>query len=361
MNVRIQKIDTELARHFSGFILPTVAEDPDFDQFTFFAAISGDTLCGILVFDIKEFEPEILSIGVSTEYENRGIAKKLLAYALSDLFSCFDVDAMEELPNQVSARVVEHVGALGKMEHLLTGAGFEPVEKGQFYQVSMKDVRNNQYLQNPKVLSKLNKPGDHLRFLSLKDTPHSLVNAFSNRLIAQDSFPGIEMDELDEDLTVFGIRDNSIEMCILFLKENQGVLQNNFMYLADTAGMGNAALMYMASFAANAAVQKLSDDISLNFWISSDTTKKLIDYIFPEAVCAQEAAFYELPLKKLKHIHDLRFTADLEFNRIENDQLTCANCKHCIENMVTECEKYLQKPDPVFEGGDCELFEAGIE
>jgi len=358
MNIRIQQINTDLARAFSGFILPSVSADPEFDAFTFYAAISENTLCGILVGNPREYDPEILSIGVSKDFENTGIAKRLLNYALTDIFSRYNPEEMEEVPNQVSARVVEQAGKLDKLDHILTNAGFEIVEKGQFCETSIKAVKDNKYLQNPKVLSRLNKDSDKLRFRSLKDVPHPLIYAFSNKLLEQEEFPGIAIDDLDEDLSVFGIRGREITMCILFLKENGGILQNNFLYQEDTEGMGNAELLYMASVSANAAIKKFSDDIKLNFWISTNSTRKLISYIFPDAVCTQESASYELPFYELLYRHDSKFMGDLELNEITNENLACANCRHCMENLITECGKYAQKPDPVLEGGDCKLFEA---
>ena len=358
MNIRVQKIDTDLARAFSSFILPAVSADPDFEEFTFYAAITGDTLCGILVSDLKEFEPEILSIGVSKDYENNGIAKKLLSYALTDIFSLYDVEELDNVPNQVTARVVAQAGKLDKMDHILKNAGFQMVEKGQFCETSVKAVKGNRYLQNPTVLSKLNKDSNNLRFRSLKDIPHSLIYAFSNKLLAQDEFPGIEIDDLDEDLSVFGIQGREITMCILFLKENGGILQNNFLYKEDAKGMGNTVLLYMASYCANVAIKKFSEDVLLNFWITTDTTRKMIDQIFPDAVCTQEAAFYELPFYELLYRHDSKFTADIEFSEISNENLACKNCRHCMENMVSECAKYAQKPGPVLEGRECEMFEA---
>ncbi len=358
MDFRIEKIDADLATSFTDFILPAIRNDPDFDKYSFYGAISNDVLCGILVMDIREFDPEILSIGVSDNYENYGIAKALLSYALSDIFRYFDITEMEDQPNQVSARVVANAGGLGKMDYLLTNAGFEPVSRGEFCQITIKNLKENKYLQNPKVISKINKPGSKTRFLSLKDTPGNMINVFSNMLVQNDLFPGIETGDLDEDLTVFGIKDDEICLCILFLKENNGVVQNNFLYQMKTEGMGNIELLHLLSKSATCAINKFDDDVALNFWIADDIdiTRKMLDQFFPEAVCTQESVTYELPFSKLKALRDRRFTDDMELHALSNEDTVCAKCKYCMADSVMECEKYLQKPDAIFEGGECELF-----
>ena len=357
MNFRIEKIDRDLASSFSEFILPAVLKDEDFDLFTFYGAISGNTLCGILVSDIREFDPEILSFGVSPEYENNGIAKGLLSHALYDLFSYFDRDAVEGIPNQVSARVVEKAGKLGKMDHILSGFGFEPVDKGEFCEISIKDIKTNEYVQHPKILKKLNKPGRKTRYLSLKDMPHAPIHAFSNKLIEQNLFPGIAIEDLDEDLTIFGMRDNEISLCILFLKENQGVVQNNFLYQMKMDGMGAIELLYLMSMSATCAINKFPEDTRLSFWLNTDITRKIMEYMFPEAVCAEEAISYELPFTTLQKRRESKFTDDLAFNLLTSENSICAKCKHCMADKVMECEKYYQKPDSVFEGSECELYE----
>ncbi len=350
MNLRIERIDKDLVSSFSDFILPAVLTNPDYDKFSFYGAISENTLCGLLVCDIKEFAPEILSIGVSPKYVNQGVAKALLSYALKDLFYYFDRDSVDEVPNFVAARVLEKASLPGPMDHILTGFGFEPVSKGEFCEITVRDLNNNKYLQNAKIPKSIT-------YLSLKDTPHSMIRAFNDELIKTDQFPGIEIDVLEEDLTVFGIKDDKIIRCILFLKEKQGVIQNIFLYQMPSEGIESAELMHLLSTSAAAAIRKFPNDTRLNFWIDNDTTRKLLDHMFPEAICEQKATFYELPFTTLKALTESRINEDLEFTMLANENILCADCKYCMADEVMECKKFYQKPDAVFEGGECKLYE----
>ena len=358
MDIRIEKIDADLAKSFSGFILPIVLADEDFSLFSFYGAIYDEKLCGILVCDIKEFEPEILSIGVSTDYQGKGIAKALLDYAIRDIVDAFEPGVLAEIPNYITARVVEKAGMIGKMEHILTDAGFSAVLEGGFYEVDISSLKNNEYVQNPRAIDKINAPGSKMSYLPLKDVPRSMVNAFSNSLIENDIFPGIDAYSLDEDLTIFGIKDNAIQLCILFLKENGGVVQNNFLYQVNDEDISRSSLLFLMSASATEALKKFPDDIKLSFWISDEVTRKLIDRIFPEAVLMEEAKTYEYSFSDVIEANDKRFTDDIEFNPISNDTLICRDCKYCMEGMIIECEKYYQKPDTVFDDGKCAMFEA---
>ena len=149
-----------------------------------------------------------------------------------------------------------------------------------------------------------------------------------------------------------GLKIHENEMVEKTTDINQLISKEDFKQMAEEELSGlNAEL---SEFTINEA----EIDIKLNFWISTDSTRKLISYIFPDAVCTQEAASYELPFYELLYRHDSKFMGDLELNEILNENLACKNCRHCLENLITECGKYAQKPDPVLEGGDCKLFEA---
>ena len=85
MSVRFSIIGPKDAMVNPGFIVPWVMESKDFSDYTFYAAIADERLAGILVADKKIFEPEILSIGISPEYQGKGLGTAILEYAEYDI------------------------------------------------------------------------------------------------------------------------------------------------------------------------------------------------------------------------------------------------------------------------------------
>ena len=78
-------------------------------------------------------------------------------------------------------------------------------------------------MRSEKVMKKITASGAEKEFMSLKNTPKGMVNEFSNRLLRDGGYAGIYRERLDEDLTFFAVKDNTICACILFEPISDGV------------------------------------------------------------------------------------------------------------------------------------------
>ncbi len=96
MNIRFEAIGPGDAQINKEFIFPWVVNSKDFEDYFFYAAIADDKLAGILVADPRVYEPEILNIGISKEFEGQGIGTALLEYAIYDMLENYDEEVDKE-------------------------------------------------------------------------------------------------------------------------------------------------------------------------------------------------------------------------------------------------------------------------
>ena len=353
MNIRFEAIGPGDAQINKEFIFPWVVNSKDFEDYFFYAAIADDKLAGILVADPRVYEPEILSIGISKEFEGQGIGTALLEYAIYDMLENYDEEVDKE--NTFIAQVYGEPERIKAVKKVFENNGFNAYEEGMFYETAVSKLKDHPHIQTPSVLKRLCSEEGLEAFRSLKNTDKKLINAFGNYLVENEIFSGINIDELDEDITFFGIKDGEIAACILFAKESGGIVQNCFLFNREESTSSSKNLLYLFSASAKAIQEKFPEDTKLNFYIGNKNTKGLVEKLFPDAKPKEAAIRFELPFANLFTDSDNRFTDDIEFNPIDNESLVCKNCKYCTASIIS-CEKYLQKPDAVLDGEECKLF-----
>ncbi len=162
--------------------------------------------------------------------------------------------------------------------------------------------------------------------------------------------------DLEEDVSAFGLKDGKISSCLLFGREQDGVIQNLFMYNRDTDLSSSEKLFHLISFCATQALLKYPDDTRVSIYTGNKTARKIVNEIFPNAKPKHARMEFELLFADAFADTSKRFTDDISFEPIENDRLVCARCRHCT-NSVISCGMYLQKPDGVLGGSECKLFE----
>ena len=352
MGIRFEVISGRDALLNPGFILPQVASSREFDTYVCYAAIANERLAGVLVCDPVRFEPEILSIAVSPEFQGRGIATALLEYAIYDIASEAD-DHDSEAGYRFVATVSGKAGSIGAIKRVFEKNGFDAENEGAFYELEIADLEGNTYIQNPKYEGS----GNDIVFRSLRETDRKLVRSFGEKLLSRSLVEEFSADELEEDLSVFGIKNGEIVSCLLFAKESEGVIQNYFLYNQGRKGaIGDKDLLRLFNLSAGNAMNKYPSDIRLSFWVGNTTISNMFGRIFPFAKAAEEAVDYELAFSDIVSDPDDRFTDGLHLPMYDNSKMVCADCIHCSSSVI-ECAKYLQKPDGVLEGGECSLKE----
>ena len=363
MDYQIFSITSEQALSFRRFMLPTVANSLQFPEYAFYLAVAEEGTkqipLGILVADPKKYDPEILSIGVGKEYTRQGIGTALLRYGVEDLITLYRPEELEE-PNHFLADFPVSEEREKAIAGVFEKAGFTLSGEGNFYEVTKQMLQQSEVLLQPSVKDKTEKFRKQERILSLKEVPKQKLKEFSYFLSEKEKLiPGILPELLDEDVSFLALdQEGNVTSCILFAKEDKGVLTNTFVYQSPRDDLSKSELIYLLAAAAGAVEEKFGEKVTLSFLTTGETSEKLLRKLFPEA--KKDGAFlvYELDFDEaFRILGEERFHSDLAFDQFSLENMACRDCKHCQKNSTLECGKYLQKPDGVLNGGECPLFE----
>ena len=350
MNIEI--MSPRDAFKFKQFMTPWVFQSKDKDKYIYYAAIENNILMGMLVMDPKEDEPEILSIAVSPDYCNRGVATGLLRNAVYRHILKYGDDL--DLSNRFIAcfpTVHENAHILKK---LFSSAGFRLPEEGAFYTCKVSDIAEGKILHDQRAMKMLE--SGKLKIKPLKDIEKARLNFFGNKLVESGVFPGVSSDFFDQDVSYFKLdSDGNICSCMMFLEEEDGVLNNALAYM-DPLHNSHQDLLFVFTASAEAIEKKFPPDAVVNFLAINDTSVKLIEKLIPNAKNVESAMFFELPFEDAPVLGVEEKYGDMEMNLVSEENMVCARCRYC-QNLTTECDKYYQKPDLVLDGGSCELFE----
>ena len=357
MDIRHEVISVNLARAVSDFLLPYVRDD--MEAYDYYAAIAegtdgdevdgSESIVGLVAVNPMAVGPEIVSIGVSSEYEGLGIATELINFTLGRILENYDEEELD-LPNSISAWVVGEPDGKDYAGSAFKANGFEAQDIGNFYEIEVSKLSDSRLLRSEKVMKKITASGAEKEFMSLKNTPKGMVNEFSNRLLRDGGYAGIYRERLDEDLTFFAVKDNAICACILFEPISDGVAVNSLVYM-DEKLTDRQEIIYLFAACADAAMNRLSASDRLVFWIGEERTKKLIEELLPSARVRSRGTRYVLTFETLMRIRAERFEST-GMSIVENASLSCGSCRHCTE-AVLSCAIYARKPSGVLNGGDC--------
>ena len=348
--MNIEVMSSLQAREFKDFIMPAVLEDDRFDKYTFYAGIEDERLCGILVCDPVITAPEILSVGVSNEYTGRHIATELINYAIIDIISSYSEEELS-FPNRIGAMVMVGDTDVSAICHILDNCGFVLANEDSYYEVTGDMLRDNKYIDSPMVTKKMK----DMEFVALKDINGRMLKVFLNELYNKVNMKNIDINELDGDVSYFGVVDGKIVSCILFAKESEGYIYNQYLYQSPEIGLSER-LIYLIAKSAEAVREKYPEDITLSFLTLNETSEKLIKKIFDGARKTGALRNYEFAFGYDENAIDVRMSEDLSFEPVTEKNMVCCGCKFTSGN-VLECKRFVQKPDDVLDGGECRLFE----
>ena len=348
MSLEFEIISSDLAKDMKSFMLPYIL-DGDSDDYTYFAAVDGKRFVGLVVADTTVVAPRILSIGISAEYQNQGIGTDLLDFAVNNIISSYDEDEMS-IPNSISAWVAGEGDEYEALKRVFEKNSFLPEDEGKGFLATVDILSDSEILISGKMAAKVNSLKDKGELVPLKNINSNMLNVFSNFLIQNELYDAIRREDLDENLTYFGVKDGEICSCILFAKEENNRIRNNFLY-QNNKKTSRDMLLYLLAVSAFEAIKCLKPSTELIFWIDQAVTEKLITKLLPGAAVNYTAARYRLTFGDYQNIRAERFESDqMEF--VENKNLSCGDCIYCTKD-VLRCKIYSQKPSKVLDGEAC--------
>nr|MCR5655375.1 GNAT family N-acetyltransferase [Lachnospiraceae bacterium] len=248
MNVEI--MSAEQAKEFPQLILPAVTEHDSFDDFTFYAGMEKDTLCGMVVADPRVSAPEILSVGVGKKHTGKGIGEELLSYAISDIIHDFQ-EANLDGPNRIGAMLPDGLVDDTAVCNLLKKCGFTKEDEDIYYEATVSMIKDNPYLDSPTVRKK----AEHKGFVSLQKADKKAVDVFYNNLLTKENYEVPDKEKLDKDVSYFDIRNGVVHGCVLYEMISEDTLQNVFVYQNEQDALDNS-FVYLCAASAQKIAKK---------------------------------------------------------------------------------------------------------
>ena len=338
--MKYELISPESARALEGYIPKYVLENPGFDSLFFYAAVeeSGGAV-GLAAVDPIVDGPELLSIGISPDYEGKGYGSELLSFISADLF---DKNSEERF---FSASVNLSPSAWEKLDHFLVKNHFAKEEDSPVYHVTLSAAADAQILKAAASPLK--------GILPLKEVPDQKLRIFSHTVVQNGLFHSISRKELDEDVSLFYIPENDVRGCVLFAPGADGFLQNTWIYI-DPEYSGTATLAHLLAEALRVVSEKYPPDTRVSFIMVEENSRALIRKVFPDIEPASEIRLYERLLTGSEDAAGRR--DEPQFEEVSEKNMCCSSCAHCTGNIFA-CEIYARKPDAVVDGESCLYFE----
>ncbi len=337
-------ISPQAARNFSDFVLPTVKNDKDWDNYEFFIAYDEDnSVKGMAVCDFPIDGARLLSIAVSPEEEGKGTAEGLIMKAVSEAEMLFN-PLLELGDITFTASATMEGKYWGRLGGLLEKTGFSKVTSVPSISADLGELAASDVLQ--KAEGRL-KPEE---FSSLKRIDKKLVKEFGNKVHNEGSYDEITGSGLDEDTSLFYLKDGKIAGCILMKKLSDKEYLNEWVYL-DPSVNDRSVLFSLFAECLNAGKEKLDPETKISFLPVEDVSLKILDSILDKPLHDVEYRVYERTIS----MNENR-SGDIEFEQITEADMKCKECKFST-GCTGECAKYAVKPGNVMYGGECNLFE----
>ncbi len=290
MQIKIAR--PEQVMEFKEFVLPEVIRDISFKRFRFYVAIEEHVLCGILVLDPLQVDPEIKSICVSSAYEGRGIATLLLRYATYDYMSGI---TMGSNPGHMLASFMADADNEAAIMRVFEKSGFTLLEKGAYYRATLRDAMAHKTAMLESVKARMELGA----FVSLKNARPAMARNYLRQLTESGIFRVTDVRALEEDITCFGIKNDQITSCILFKLEDDGTIYNQFVYRdPKLSAMQDVGFLFAASLLG--AVDKYDKDTPIVFLAINEESEKLLKKTIKGAKKTETCLMYELDLSSLE-------------------------------------------------------------
>ncbi len=335
--MRYELISPESARSLEGFLPGFVLEDPDFSEYLFYAAIGDDGgAVGVAAVDPVTDAPELLSIGISSEYTGKGYGSGLLSAIIKDLFERIGEERL------LSATFNLTPSGWEKVMPFFINNGFVIGEDSPVYHLKLKDA-----LDSPALKGKTGLKG----IMSLKDVPDRILRLFNNKISTLGYGIRVNKTVQDPDVSVLYVKDERIVSCALFNRVSDELLQNIWVY-EDPEYTGDSTLGALLSEAASNASKKYQPDTVVSFMPVRDESRELFNMILPE----MEPVSYIRTLTKMLTADNAERRSEPVFEEFSEKSMCCADCARSMGN-VLQCEVYLRKPDAVTDGEGCLYFE----
>lgn len=333
----------------SDYIPLNIEKYDNYDEIRFIGAFDdedNDILVGVLTFDLNE-PVNLLQVTVAKEYRRKGVGlslvKVLLELAYS--FGSKNVETVYFRDNNESGN-----------DDFLWHCGFEPVQISKYYTLSVSQILSEKNIAATIASCKTN-------VISFDECAEYAVNEFWEDLQNKNILNDINEFNYDTKLSKVYISNNKILSCILLSVIDNKTYMLDFLYNSGNAP--SLMVMYLIAAAAKELGSVADSDACVQLAAVNDISDKMVNHLFPDNILT-EVVRYNINLNKCipgPEINDDYFIEeesrfiDNGFTPFTNDNLACKDCifRHDF-NGVFSCHRYLEKPNLILSGEDCDKY-----
>lgn len=274
--MEVNIIDNKDAKEFEDFILPGVTERNDWEQMTVFVAHDEGQVKGMLVAKVEKDEVEIASIAVAEDEQRKKVGSELIISSITWIGMMLH-PCVEKVSNvYVTFSMALPCEEWDALDAFLKFNGFECADISRSFMVSFADLKESK---------KLGQIKDRVRnelIMSYDEIPGTVLRQFSNDLVNTNTYPPIVTGNYDKDLSLFFVKKDMIEACILMRAGDENNIYNEWVYINPKS---NDKLMIMELFAKCIDIAKkiYSDDAKVHFVVINDAGEKLLMNMAPSA------------------------------------------------------------------------------
>lgn len=335
------RISHKQADQIKDFFTPGLTTEADSDKFLYYLGFDeeAEEITAAAAVDPRLDGPLLLSIGVRPDKQRKGIGSGLMHFLTNDLTERISKETQPARPVLLLQNSLQEKDWEG-LDTFLRHNGFALEEKADLCSVKLSQILESEILK--KVVEHVHK--EH--FKSLKDVPESVIHSFGNRIEQNGIYPGIRERELDKNLSIVYLEDETIKGCLLMGPTEDGNLINHWVYL-DPELKDRTLLLQMFVMSIKAFQPTIRKDVTVYFLPVVEVSEKLLDRLAPAAKIEYQIRTYE---KKL------RGEDTPVFDQVTETDMVCEGCVHST-GCILECARYEKKPGMVLYGGSCKYYE----
>ncbi len=335
------RISHKQADQIKDFFTPGLTTQADSDKYLYYMGFDeeAEEITAAAAVDPRLGGLLLLSIGVRPDKQRKGIGSGLMRFLTEDLTGRIRQENQPVRPVlllQTSLQEKEWEG----LDPFLMHNGFVLVEQANLCSVKLSQILESEILK---------KAAEHFHkehFRSLKDVPESVIRSFGNRIEQNGIYPGIHPGELDKNLSIVYLENDTIKGCLLMGPTEDGNLLNHWVYL-DPELRDRTLLLQMFVMSINAFRTTIRKDVTVYFLPVAEISGKLLNRLAPAAKLEYQIRTYE---------KSLRDGDTPVFDQVTEKNMICEGCVHST-GCILECARYTKKPGMVLYGGSCKHYE----
>ncbi len=285
----IIRTTADRAKAFKEYFMQEALDAPEFSESIIYLGYEAETskLVSAAVVYPSLGGARLLSIGVSEEKKNEGAGKELISLMAKDLktvYNDFGEGFVRLLVHECfESDVWEGLGSFFEK------SGFSLKDSEPMMRATLSDIGGSQFLRRA-----IGKNSDK-KILPLSELKRESFLAFEQHIVTEGLYPGIDVELLDPDYSMFYLEDLQVKGCILMSPISENEYMNEWVFM-DKSVKDSSILLSMLAKCAERGVEQLPLDTKVWFIPTDLGGEKFLEKVLPNAIKDREIRRYEMQL-----------------------------------------------------------------